>query len=89
MVASRNKPHPLREIVGMCVRLERTRNNLSQEELGQAIGRDQAYISQIESAARSLTVDVLGRISEVLGVRPAELMDENFGRRVAPPTIQR
>ncbi|MCW0235746.1 MAG: helix-turn-helix domain-containing protein [Ferrovibrio sp.] len=65
----------------MCVRLERTRCDMSQEQLGQLIGRDQAYISQIESGKRSLTLDSLGRIADVLQVRPADLLDQTFGRR--------
>ncbi|PPE72741.1 XRE family transcriptional regulator [Solimonas fluminis] len=65
----------------MCVRLERTRCGYSQEELGQKIGRDQALISEIEGAKRSVTLDVIGRLADALGVRPADLLDEKFGRR--------
>ncbi|AXQ31055.1 XRE family transcriptional regulator [Solimonas sp. K1W22B-7] len=65
----------------MCVRLERTRRGLSQEELGQKIGRDQAFISEIESGKRTVTLDVIGRVADALEVRPADLLDEKFGRR--------
>lgn len=81
MPAPRQKPHPINDVFGMCVRLERTRRGLSQEELGQKIGRDQAFVSQIESARRSVTLDVIGRVADALEVRPADLLDERFGRR--------
>ena len=81
MPAPRLNPHPVNAVFGMCVRLERTRRDLSQEELGQKIGRDQAFISEIEGAKRSVTLDVVGRLADALGVRPAELLDEKFGRR--------
>ncbi|WP_205527200.1 helix-turn-helix domain-containing protein [Solimonas sp. K1W22B-7] len=81
MPAPRLKPHPINDVFGMCVRLERTRRGLSQEELGQKIGRDQAFISEIESGKRTVTLDVIGRVADALEVRPADLLDEKFGRR--------
>ncbi|MCX7069564.1 MAG: helix-turn-helix transcriptional regulator [Gammaproteobacteria bacterium] len=53
---------------------------MSQEQLGQLIGRDQAYVSQVESAKRTATLESVGRIAEALRVRPADLLDENLGR---------
>lgn len=70
----------IKEIFGLCVRLERVRQGMSQEQLGQLIGRDQAYVSQVESAKRTATLESVGRIAEALRVRPADLLDENLGR---------
>lgn len=65
----------------MCVRLERTRQGISQELLGQMVGRDQAYISQVESGKRTATLEFVGRIAEALNVKPADLLDESLGRK--------
>ena len=81
MPAPRTNPHPINKVFGMCVRLERTRRGLSQEDLGQGIGRDQAFVSEIEGAKRTVTLDVIGRIADALDVKPADLLDERFGRR--------
>lgn len=74
------KPASIKEIFGLCVRLERVRQGMSQEQLGQMIGRDQAYVSQVESAKRTATLESVGRIAEALRVRPADLLDEKLGR---------
>lgn len=75
------KPPSIKKIFGMCVRLERTRQGISQELLGQMVGRDQAYISQVESGKRTATLEFVGRIAEALNVKPADLLDESLGRK--------
>lgn len=75
------KPASIKKIFGMCVRLERTRQGISQELLGQMVGRDQAYISQVESGKRTATLEFVGRIAEALNVKPADLLDESLGRK--------
>jgi transcriptional regulator with XRE-family HTH domain len=80
-MSSARKPPSIKKIFGMCVRLERTRQGLSQELLGQMVGRDQAYISQVESGKRTATLEFVGRIAAALNVKPADLLDETLGRK--------
>lgn len=79
-MATRAKKPSLKKTVGMNVRLERVRLGLTQEALAVQIGTDQAYVSQVERAMISITLDMLERIATALRVRAADLMDETLGR---------
>ncbi len=50
------------------VKVFREYRGLTQRQLGDVAGVNQAYVSQIEAGARAGTVDVLKRIAEGLGV---------------------
>ena len=50
------------------VKVFREYRGLTQRQLGDLSGVNQAYVSQIEAGTRSGTVDVLKRIAEGLGV---------------------
>lgn len=65
----------LRRQVGVNVRLVRTRNGWSQEELAFRSGLHRTYVSGVERGARNPTVVVLGRLADALGVAPAELFE--------------
>jgi transcriptional regulator with XRE-family HTH domain len=49
---------------------------LTQGELGQLVGYHQSEISRIERGEHTITVDRLLKLAEVLGVRAADLLDE-------------
>jgi transcriptional regulator with XRE-family HTH domain len=49
---------------------------LSQEQLALAAEVDRSYISEIELAKNSASIDVLERIADALGVDPKELFNE-------------
>ena len=66
----------LRERVGLNVRNLRSSRRLSQEQLALAAGVDRSYISEIELAKNSASIDVLERIADALGVDPKELFNE-------------
>ena len=66
----------LRERVGLNVRNLRNSRGLSQEQLALAAEVDRSYISEIELAKNSASIDVLERISDALGVDPKELFNE-------------
>jgi transcriptional regulator with XRE-family HTH domain len=55
-------------------RLRRERG-WSQEELADRVGRHRTFISQIERATKSPTLDTLERIADAFGVKIGELVD--------------
>lgn len=54
-------------------RLRHTRS-LTQAQLAAAVGVSKRGVIRIEQGQTSLTVDVLGRFADALGVRPSELL---------------
>jgi transcriptional regulator with XRE-family HTH domain len=64
----------LKEAMAINLRRIRHGKNLTQEELADLAGLSARYIGAIERADKSATVTVLGKISEALGVEPAELL---------------
>ncbi|WP_102870188.1 helix-turn-helix domain-containing protein [Phaeobacter inhibens] len=66
----------LRERVGLNVRNLRNSRGLSQEQIALAAEVDRSYISEIELAKNSASIDVLERIADALGVDPKELFNE-------------
>lgn len=66
------------------VRRLRHRRNLTQRELGQAIGQDQPYVSNVERGVRPmLTVAMLEKLAVALGVTMEELLTDAARRRRA------
>ena len=65
-----------RERVGLNIRNLRNSRGLSQEQLALAADVDRSYISEIELAKNSASLDVLERIAIALGVDPKELCNE-------------
>ena len=66
----------LRDRVGLNVRNLRNSQGLSQEQLALAAEVDRSYISEIELAKNSASIDVLERIADALDVDPKELFNE-------------
>lgn len=64
----------------MNVRLQRTRLQLTQEDLAERVGTDQSYLSQVERARAVATIDLIAKLAKALGVRPADLFDEATGK---------
>lgn len=64
----------MRRVVGRNLRRLRTERGLSQEELALRAEIDRTYISSLEREVYSATVTMLGKIAEVLGIEPAELL---------------
>lgn len=62
-----------RKRVGVNIRRLRRERELSQEELGARAKVQQTYLSQVESAKRNPSVDVLERIVDALKVDIIEL----------------
>ena len=55
------------------VRVFREYRGLTQRQLGERAGVNQAYVSQIEAGSRAGTVEVLKRLAEALGVELDDL----------------
>ena len=66
----------LRDQVGLNVRNLRNSKGLSQEQLALAADTDRSYVSEIELAKFSASIDVLERIAYALDVDPQELFNE-------------
>lgn len=77
---------PFRAYVGANVQRLRRKNKLTQEQLAERAGIEARYIRTIERGQTNLTLDVLVRLAEVLGVdprlllRPADLEPARPGR---------
>lgn len=63
------------------MRLERTRAKLTLEDLAEAVGTTAGYLSQVERAKVSPTLEAVDRIAKALKVAPVALMDPTLGRR--------
>ena len=79
-MVNKRKPLPLKKIFGTNVRLERVRQDITQEELAHRLGQEQGYVSQIEAAKIVASLDVVDRVAEALEVSRAALLDETLGR---------
>ncbi|WP_096869098.1 helix-turn-helix domain-containing protein [Phaeobacter piscinae] len=66
----------LQEQIGLNIRNLRSSRGLSQEQLALAADVDRSYISEIELAKNSASIDVLERIADALQVDPKDLFNE-------------
>ncbi|MCO7728538.1 helix-turn-helix transcriptional regulator [Brucella intermedia] len=64
----------IREIFAKNLKRLRLAKGLSQEELAHRADIDRTYISSLERCVYGVSIDVLGRLAEVLEVEPAELL---------------
>ncbi|MCF6302158.1 MAG: helix-turn-helix transcriptional regulator [Devosiaceae bacterium] len=55
----------------------RKAKGLSQEDLAHRAELDRTYISALERCVYAASIDVVGRIAEVLGVSPSDLLAEH------------
>lgn len=65
-----------REEVGLNIRNIRNSRGLSQEQLALAADIDRSYISEIELARVSVSVDILEQLALALGVTPKDFFNE-------------
>lgn len=64
----------IREIFAKNLRERRQAKGLSQEELAYLADIDRTYVSSLERAVYSPSIDVLDRLARALGVGPDELI---------------
>jgi transcriptional regulator with XRE-family HTH domain len=68
----------IRVVAGLNARRYRMMLDISQEAVAVKIGADRAYVSHIERGVQNLTIIRLLELAEALGVRPAQLLDEDY-----------
>lgn len=67
-------PHPSIVLVGLKIRAMREAAHLSQDEFAGRIDVDRAYYGHIERGRYNITLEVLFRIAQGLGLDPSELL---------------
>ena len=65
---------PHRSILGEAVRSRRTANGFTQEKLAERAGMSAIFISRVERAKESPSLDSLVKISKALGIRLRDLV---------------
>ncbi len=66
----------IREIFAQNLKRYRTAKGLSQEDLAHQADLDRTYISALERCVYAASIDVVGRIAEVLEIKPSDLLFE-------------
>jgi transcriptional regulator with XRE-family HTH domain len=83
----------VRQLVGRNVRRVRLANGLTQEQLAEASGFSQQYLSDLERGRRNPTVLTLHELAQAMGVSHVDLVtpDEKFrsGRGSAKRALKR
>ena len=64
----------LREVFAANLRRLRNAKGVSQDELAHEANVSRSYLSQLEKGTFYASLNVVGRLSEALGVEPAELL---------------
>ena len=64
----------IREILAHNLKTYRRARGLSQEELAHRAGIDRTYISSLERCVYAASIDVVGRVAEVLEIEPWRLL---------------
>jgi transcriptional regulator with XRE-family HTH domain len=62
-------------VIGQVLRAVREQAGLTQQEVALKARMDRAYLSEVENGKRSLSVDRLLRLCDVLGVRGSTIID--------------
>lgn len=73
-----NTIHPQRLIFAQNMRKIRRFKDISQEALALNANVSRTYISEIERGERAVSIDVMGKIADTLGVELFELLKENL-----------
>ena len=63
---------------GENLRRFRTQAGLSQEAVAERMGVDRAHVSSMERGQQNVTLLTLWHTSQAVGVKPADLLDEEF-----------
>ena len=66
----------LQKQLGLAIRARRERLKISQEGFADKIGMHRAYYGAIERGYKNLTLKVIERVAEGLGVTPAALFND-------------
>ncbi len=67
-----------KEVFARNVRLARRAREISQEQLANVAGMSRAYLSEVEKAARNISIDRMEALADALGYTVRELVDEGL-----------
>ena len=68
------KSKTARELLALNLRLMRVRRGITQEQLAMEAGVNKNYISQIETASRAVSVDIVDKLARALDIPVATLL---------------
>ena len=68
----------IRQVFGENIRRFRMQAGLSQEAVAERMGVDRAHVSSMERGQQNVTLLTLWHTAQALGVKPADLLDEDF-----------
>lgn len=60
------------------IKIIRTAQKMTQKELADRLGLSQSHIAMLEKGERSLDIDLMSSISTALGVKPYELLPQEW-----------
>ena len=72
----------IQQIVGDNIRFIRQQRCLSQEGLALDAGMSRAYVGEIERAEKTISIERLSRLAEILRVEPEVLLIREYYKRV-------
>ncbi len=73
----------IREVFARNLRRQRAAKGLSQEALAHEADVDRTYISSLERGVYAATIDMVGKLADVLGVEPDEFAETQYEVRLA------
>ena len=68
--------------LGARVKTKRLENNMTQEQLAEAVDISAVYVGQIERGDRHMTIDTLVKIANVLQVSIEELLRDSTNKNI-------
>jgi transcriptional regulator with XRE-family HTH domain len=78
----------IRYVFGENIRRFRMQAGLSQEALAELMGVDRAHISSMERGQQNVTLLTLWHAAQALGVKPVDLLSEDFASGDANNTVE-
>ncbi|WOJ88359.1 helix-turn-helix transcriptional regulator [Methylocapsa polymorpha] len=75
----------IRQLFGDNIRRFRTQAGLSQEAVAERMGVDRAHVSSMERGQQNATLLTVWHTAQALGVKPADLLNEDFAGDVSVP----
>lgn len=74
-----NKDRLLKQL-GLNIKVERVKKQMTQEDIADAAGLDRSYISDVENGKRNISAFNLFKIAKALGINPGMFFQEgDFG----------
>lgn len=72
----------IRQVFGKNIRRFRVKAGLSQEAVAERMGVDRAHVSSMERGQQNVTLLTIWHLSQALGIKPADLLNEDFSAEV-------